>query len=387
MAKVTTQLFGQLAIVPRQVETPVRETLEFLTDLMEAYNGNEQRLQLRTKARQTYAYTMPLQAWHTAGAFNTEYGAIRKRWAVPIWTEAQYVGTVLSNAPAIVCDTTNYDLRDESLAMLYAGCDKWQVVEIASAEPGQINLLSNVNGFVGAWLVPVRLGWIAGTVEKPTNGHNGKSTLTFEIDDTIALTPDVPPQYLGNDIYYEAGLLSGDTISRTVEKRLDKNDFDLGLVERRTPWTNTRFGTPYRRQIIGASEMREFKKWLYRRAGKFRPFWLPSFEVNMRPLNTGTITTTLLINADSYIDYAAVRTNIAIQTTAGAWLLRTVSNPVQIDASRIQLTLSSALNINVANIARICYLGLHRFDADRIEINWIGNNVAESEVRILELNP
>jgi hypothetical protein len=387
MAKITTQLFGQLAIVPQQAETPVRETLEFLTDVLESYNGSEQRLQLRTKARQTYAYTIPLQAWHTAAAFNTEYGAIRKRWAVPIWTEAQYVGNILSNAPAIVCDTTNYDLRDESLAMIYAGCDKWQVVEIASVEPGQINLLSNVNGFVGAWLIPVRIGFISNTIDKPTNGHNGKSTLTFEIEDTSEITSDAPSQYLGNDIYYEVGFLSGDSISRTIEKRLDKNDFSLGLVERRSPWENTRFATPYRKVLDSPSEVADFKKWLYRRAGKFRSFWLPTFEVNMRVVNTGVIASTLLISADSYIDYASVRTNIAIQANDGTWYNRTVSNPLQINSSTIQLTLSSALNLDASKVSRVSYLGLNRLDADRIELNWRGAGVVESEIRILELNP
>lgn len=387
MAKITTQLFGELAILPRQAEAPIKETLEFLTDVMESYNGTEQRLQLRTKARQTFDYTVPLQSWHMAAAFNTEYGAIRKRWAVPIWTEAQYVGTVAQNAPTIACDTTNYDLRSQSLALLYAGCDKWQVIEIATAETGVITLLGGVTGVVGAWLLPVRLGWIANTIDKPTNGHNGKSQLIFEIDDTLPLSSDAPPQYLGNDIYYEVGLLSGDAVDRSLEQRLDENDFDLGPIERRTTWANARFATPFRRVINGAAEMRAYKNFLYRRAGKFRAFWQPSFEVNMRPMNTGVIASTLVIKSDSYIDYGSIRKNIAIQTMAGAWLLRTVSNPIQINADSVQLTLSSALNINVANIARISYLGLNRFDADRIELNWIGNGVAESTVRILELTP
>jgi hypothetical protein len=386
MAKITTELFGELAILPQQAETPVRETLEFLTDLMESYNGTEQRLQLRSKARQTFAYTVPVQAWNMAAAFNTEYGAIRKRWAVPIWTEAQYVGTVAEDSPTISCNTSLYDFRDESLAMLYAGCNKWQVIEIASVEEGLLNISSDITGIVGAWLLPVRLGWIANTIGKPTNGHNAKSKITFEIEDTGAILETIPSQYLSNDIYYEPGLLSGDDLGRTIEKRLDENDFDLGIVERRTPWVNTRFATPYRRIIEGAEAMREYKSFLYRRAGKFRSFWLPTFEVNMRVLNTGTIVSTLVLNSDSYIDYALVRTNLAIQTTDGNWLVRTVSNPVQINATSIQVTLSSALNINAEKIARVCYLGLNRLDADRIEINWLGNGVAETEVRIVELS-
>lgn len=386
MAKITTQLFGELAILPQQAEAPIKETLAFLTDVMQAYNAKEQRLQLRTKARQTFAYTVPLQAWHMAAAFNTGYGAIRKRWAVPIWTEAQFVGTVAENAASIVCDTDNYDLRPASLAMLYAGCDKWQVVEISTVEAGQINIASDVTAVVGAWLLPVRLGWISDTIDKPTSGHNGKSSVTFEIEDTLELVGDVPPQYLANDIYYDAPLLSSGTLSRSIEQKLDKNDFDLGVVEYRSTWTNAQFGTPFRWIIEGPAAMRAYKKFLYRRAGKFRAFWTPTFENNMRVANTGTIASTLVIQNDAWTDYASVRTNIAIQRTNGTWLLRTVSNPVQIDATRIQLTLSSALNIPANDIARVSYLGLNRLDSDSIEINWNGNNVAEANVRILELN-
>lgn len=387
MAKVTTNLFGTLALLPQQAEAPVKETLSFLTDVLTSYNGKEQRLQLRSKARQSFSYTTPLQAWHTAAAFNTEYGAIRERWAIPIWTEGQYVGTVAQNASSISCDTSNFDFRNNSLAMLYAACGEWRIIEIASVETGQINIGNNFAGIVGAWLLPVRVGRIAGSVDKPTNGHNGKTRVSFEVEDNLEFFASVPSQYLSNDIYYEPGLLNGASLGRSLEKREDINDFSLGPVEVRSPWLNSRFGTPYRQVLQGASEVRAFKEFIYRRAGKFRAFWMPSFEVNMRVKNVGNIASTLVIESDSYLDFAAVRTNIAIQTTAGVWLPRVVSNPVQINATSIQLTLSSPLNINAANVARVSYLGLYRLDTDRIELSWNGGGVAETEIRILELNP
>lgn len=385
MAKITTTLFGDLAILPHPAESPIKETLEFLTDVMVSHNGNEERLPLRTKPRHSFNYTVPVQAWNMAAAFNTESGALRKRWAVPIWTEAQYVGSVAAAAASIACDTTVYDLRANSLALLFAGCERWQIVEIASITSGSVvpsNVLSEMSG---AWLVPVRLGWITGNVDKPTNGHNAKSTVTFQLEDSLSLVPSAPSQYLSQDVYYESGLLAGDSISRTIEQRLDVVDYELGPVARRSPWEYSRFGTPYRSIIQGVSEMRDFKEFLYRRAGKYRGFYMPTFENNLRLLNTGTIVSTLVVKSDSFLDYANVRTNVAIQTANGSWLARGISNPVQIDSERIQLTLSSPLNIAANSVTRICYLGLNRLDTDRIEITWKGNTVAESEFRILEL--
>jgi len=386
MAKITTTLFGELAILPHPAETPVKETLEFLTDVMEAYSGEEQRLQLRSKPRQSFAYTIPVQAWNMAAAFNTEAGAIRKRWAVPIWTEGQYVGTVVDSAGSIACDTTIFDLRANSLALLFAGCENWQIVEIGAIASDSITPTNVLSAMSGAWLVPVRLGWITGNVDKPTNGHNGKSTVTFQIEDNLALVPSAPSQYLSKDIYYEPGLLSGDRISRTIEQRLDVIDYSLGPIARRSPWDYSQFGTPYRSIIEGAAEMRVFKEFLYRRAGKFREFYMPTFENNLRLLNTGTVVSALYVKLDSFIDYASVRNNIAIQTADGTWYTRGISNPIQTGPESMQLTLSAALNVSADKIVRICYLGLNRLDTDRIEITWRGNNVAESEVRILEIS-
>lgn len=386
MAKVTTELFGELAVLPYQAEAPVKESLEFLTDVIEAYDATEERLQMRSKPRQSFNYSIPLQAWRTAAAFNTEYGAIRKDWAVPIWTEAQYVGTVGAGLLEVLCNTSLYDLRPQSLAMLYNVCGDFQVIEIDEVFSDHITLLADTEYVAGAWLMPVRKGWIQGNVDKPTSGHNGKSSLTFVIDDNPTITPAVPAQYLGDDIYYDVPLLSSGSLSASLSQQQDITDMSLGPVARRTNWNRPQYGKPWRTLLTTPQEIRSYREFLYRRAGKFRRFWFPTFENNMRIANTGNITTTLIIQSDSFIDYASLRTHIVIEA-GGVWYPRAVSNPVQVSATQVQLTLSSALNIQAQRITRTSYLGLHRFDADRIELNWQGGGVVESNVQVLELSP
>ena len=385
MAKITTSLFGELAILPHPAEVPVKETLEFLTDVLQSYKGKEQRLQLRSKPRHYYEYKIPVQVWNSAAAFNTEAGAIRKRWAVPVWTEAQFIGDIAEAAVSVSCNTSLYDLRANSLALLFVNYESWQIVEIVSKTSNSITPLNSLSAMNGAWLIPIRLGWIAGNIDKPTNGHNGKTSVMFEIEDSLSLVPPAPAQYLSKDIYYDAGLLSGDSVSRSIQQRADVVDYSLGPTARRSPWDFSRYGSPHRSIIEGASKMRDYKNFLFRRAGKFREFFIPTFENNLSCLNVGTVDSTLVVKSDSFIDYANFRTSIAVQRMNGTWLARGISNPVQIDLERIQLTLSSALNIQASDIARISFLNLHRFDADLIEITWIGNNVAESEVQILEI--
>lgn len=384
--KITTQLFGELALLPFPTEAPCGETLEWLTDVTESKNGSESRLQLRTKPRQNYSYSLPVQAWNIAKLFNTSYGALRKLFAVPVWTEAQYVGTIAAGATSISCTLTNYDLRASSLALLWRDDQTCQVIEIDSLGSGAINLLSAASAMTAAWLMPLRLGYINGNLSNRTQGHNGKVSIAFDIEDALALTPAAPTQYLSKDVYFTPGLLDGGSLEKSLQQRSDIFDTELGKISRRSPWANARYGSDYRTVTTNVAEMRAYKSFLYRRAGKHRDFWMPTFEQHLRPANVGNIASLLTIEADSFNDYT-FRPHIAFVDVSGNWYARGVSNPTATIGNRLQLTLDSALNVDASLIANVCYLGLHRFDTDRVEINWIGNGVAESSVRILELSP
>lgn len=384
MAKITTVLFGDLALLEFQPEAPASESLEFLTDIMESRNGGEQRLQLRSKPRQYISYTIPLQSWNIAQSFNTSYGAIGRLWAVPIWSEVQYVGTILDNAVTITCNTTLYDIRANSLALLYSGETSWQVVEIGTITATYVNITSNIDYMTNCYLIPIRLGWIEGQLSSSTNGYNKKTTVTFEIEDNLAITPSAPTQYLGDDIYYTPSLLSNGSLTRTIQVQMEKMDGELGIIRRQFPWTNARYGSGYNTITINRTEYITYKNFLYRRAGKFRRFWMPTFEQNLRLVSTGTITTTIIIESDDFNSYT-FRPNIAILAN-GVWYPRIVSNPIAQPLNRVQLTLNTALNLPASQITNICYLGLNRLNTDRIEMQWAAG-VMESNVNILELIP
>lgn len=384
MAKITTVLFGDLALLEFQPEAPAGESLEFLTDIMESRNGLEQRLQLRSKPRQYVNYTIPLQSWNIAQSFNTSYGAIGKKWAVPIWSEAQYVGTINSSAVTITCDTVLYDIRASSLALLYAGENSWQIVEIGTITSTYVNVTNTLDYMLNCYLIPIRLGWIEGQLPSSTNGYNKKTTVTFEIEDNLAITPSAPTQYLSDDIYYTPPLLSNGSLTKTIQVAMEKMDGELGIIKRQFPWTNVRYASGYNTITIDRTEYASYKNFLYRRAGKFRQFWMPTFEQNLRLVSTGTITTTILIEGDDFDSYT-FRPHIAILAN-GVWYPRIVSNPVAQPLNRIQLTLDTALNISVSQITIISYLGLNRLNTDRIEMQW-AEGIMESNINILELTP
>lgn len=386
MAKITTTLYGSLAFLPFIAEIPIVETLAWLSDSMESFDGSEQNIQLRNKPRQSFQYSIPIKLNTNPEAFNTAWGAIRNKWAIPQWTDLQIVGNITAGASLVVCNTADYDLRDSSLAMLLDGCGNYQILEITTAAAGQINISGTTNAFRGAMLIPVRVGYATGAIQRPFSGFAGTLNLNFDVDDLKEVTPTAPDQYLGEDIYYKASLLDSGKRDAAITKREDIIDYDLGLVGRRSPWLRPKFGSNYRSLTMTPAERTEFRNFLHRRQGKSRYFWLPTFDNNLRIKNTGTVTSTLVVWADSYIDYANNRTHVAIEA-GGVWYPRVISAPTPTDATTIQLTLSSALNVPASSITRVSYLGLNRLDTDTVDFNYNSPVSVESTVRLLELQP
>lgn len=385
MSKVTTQLFGDLFIIPKPAQASAKETLTCLTDVMQAYTANEQRLQLRATPRQEFDYSTPLTPAAATAAFNTLYGNRVSQWAVPVWTEAQFVGDVAANVTGIACDTLLHDLRAASLALLVDRCGVWQLLEIDTVVDTSITLSVPTVAARAAYLVPVRLGH-ATKVVNTTDGYATTVKITYAIDDPLILSPAMPAQYLSDDVYY-APFLVDSSIDVTLATGAQRTDYNLGAVEYRTPWTYMQVGRPYATMVTTAQEVRDFRNFFARCAGKFRQFWMPTFTLDMRKAQAGTVTNSLLISDDDYLSCAGVRRHITIQTMDGVYHPFVINSATDQGGGITKLNLNGSLNADASKILGVSYMGLHRLDTDICTLTWIGNGVAQSSLNILELQP
>lgn len=386
MSKVTTTLFGTLALLALPVQVPMRETLAWLTDVFEADDGSEDRHQLRGAPRRSVTYSIPQQAWDRSNAYNTERGALRQRWAVPMWSEVQQVGALSAGATSITCNTFFYDFRAGSLALLYQSTSQWQVVEVSAVSIGVLTV-SATQAFTNATLLPIRTGYIRGDVNRRGNGHNAVAEVSFDFDDDLELTVSAPTQYLGNDIYFHEALMPGDSYDSSLSARQDFADYDTGLVARRNPWLYVRNSMSYVRRVTTVAEMLALRQWAFRRAGKYRAFWAPSYENDLRKASTGTVTTTFRFKRDAYDDWAADRVHVAFEDDDGNWYPRALSNVTVVDSTTLEATLDTALNLPATRIRRVSYLGLKRLANDAVELEWIGNGVCQTSLTVTELSP
>lgn len=382
-----TTLAGTIALLPLQMRAPMSEVLEWLTELQTARNGGELPKRFRRNPRQKIVGTVPAQFADAARALNIGYGGLTRKWGVPLWQDAQPVGAVAGSSSEVLCDPAGVDLRPESLGLLWQDPTTFEVVEIDTVLSDRITLLSNTSVSMGnAVLLPLRTGKMLSKIERDTTGYNGTLKVTYDVGDNLDLNPAAPAQFLGNDIYFDPHLLSGGEISEDLQTLRDVVDFDTGLIDTWAPWLNNRIGRAYGIVCEDRASAWAFRQWLHRRGGRWRPFWTPTFEADLRPSGSGTVTNVLTVHDQNYSTFGVPRLHIAVEDSAGNWHPRTVTT-FEPAGGLVDLTLSSALNLPLDSIRRVSYLGLKRLDADRIEMRWVGNNVCQTNLRIMEIAP
>jgi len=388
MSKVTTTLYGDLALLPLEALAVTKEVLEWSTDLFISNDGTEDAQKLRANARQKIYYKFFENHEDKVPGFITEYGAYTELWSVPLWMERQYLGVISSGGTTLLCVTDIYAFQDSSLALLYESPTSWQVIEINTVGGTQLNLLTALESFNQAYLMPIRICTIINKINRSSNGYNINSDLGFEVIDVLDTVEIVPDQYLSDDYYGGTLFKDSDRYSSIISNNMQKVDFTLGKILKRFPFTNNRIARPFYNLFETQQEVFDFRRYLTRRCGRYRPYWGPTFEIDLVNNDVSFITDVLYIVSDGFLDWDKQRENIAIFTKAGVWLLRAIINTAQITPTSVALNLDSALNISPDDIDTISFLGFHRFNTDVIELNWSkGGTVMETKINTIEVSP
>lgn len=388
MLNVTTLNHGTLPLLVFQAQAPVSEKLEYKTDIMMSHNGSEKRVQLRSKPRQSFQYKIPTQLVQGSELLNAGAFALRKVWAIPIWTDGQHVGKIFSGVSEIFCDTENHDLRENSMVLIYQDNKRWQLVEVLTNEPGKLTLstLTATDGIEDAWLYPVRKAYITNNMDRTTNGYNAFYTIAFDVIDNPLYTGDAAEQYDGRDIYYQEGLLQGNSISRRISQNIELADFEIGKIHKRTTWSNSRYAYSHKTISVNAEEAMTQRKLFARRAGKLRSFWSPTFDMSFMIRTKGNLTTFIDIDYDAYVAIGK-RKKIAIKKMDGTWIIRNITSVTAATLDSMRLNLDITIGIHSNDVYYASWMGLNRLDSDTLEIEWLGNGISESTMRIIEILP
>jgi hypothetical protein len=400
--KIQTQ-FGEVHVLTNCPLLSSTERLEWMTEVHESFGGNEERYPLRDTPRQILSFNYVQMRKAMGDMFHLLSANLRGQWGIPLRQVKRIIPDIVDD-DYIILDTTATiaDLRvgfafieskegGEVVEIIERG--RYIIIqeEIRDPETDEViqeleteyqdgfRLAANITA-TNAVIYPLRICIIDGDASINAGGFWSNASMVFRVlaEDLPEHAGDAPAQYKDQDIYFKPLLLDGDSIEISMSQHQNVVDSSIGGFQSFTHHARVKQVKPFKSLIRSWDEFQEFRRFLFRRGGRYRPFWLPLYERHLNILNAGYISTSLSTNTKYLVE--ADRKHIAVKRKDGSWTAHEIT-----ERTGGSLTVSPSIDAHRNDIQTICYMGPYRFDADQIEFQFLGAGISQVTIPILEL--
>ena len=389
---------SRVVLMHMDYESPLQETLSFLTDIIPAVGGKEQRLSLRKNARQTFRINYKLDANDRQRMQALLFDWQDNLFALPLWHEALEL-TVAASASATTYDVTgadDVDLRVGGLAVIYTDANTFDVLTISALTDTLITATDpSVNAYaIGTRIAPVRTVRV-GKAVSGTRHQNNLEEFTIDYlvsdNDTGALTGTTTPGFWST--YNSRVLFSGcnvinDTMNEEFSRRVYRVDNSTGIISQVSLWDRGKRSHTKGFTLRTRAEIVEFRRLLMGLSGRQKSFYIPTFIEDLTPaasLVSGASTIDItLINYERFIINREPKATFVITFDDGTSLVRIVQSSTGVTSTTERLTLDTTwpANRTISEIERIEFYELVRFDSDRIVIEHEQANRAKAFIPV-----
>lgn len=400
--KIQTQ-FGEVHVLTNCPLLSSTERLEWMTEVHESFDGNEERYPLRDTPRQILSFNYVQMRKEMGDMFHMLSASLRGQWGIPLRQVKRAIPNVVDDDYIpLETNSTIADLRvgfafiessEGNLVVEIIERGRYIIVQEEIRDPETDEVIQELeteyqDGFrlatnitvTNAVMMPLRICIIDGDASINAGGFWSNASMVFRVlaEDLPEHAGDAAEQYKDQDIYFKPLLLDGDSIEISMSQHQNMVDNSVGGFQSFTHHARVKQSKPFKSLIRSWDEFQEFRRFLFRRGGRYRPFWLPLYERHLNILNAGMITTSLSTNTKYLIE--ADRKHIAVKRRDGSWTAHQITAK-----TGGSLTVSPAINAQRNEIQTICYMGLYRFDADQIEFQFLGAGISQVTIPILEL--
>jgi hypothetical protein len=382
---------SRITLLPVTFREGLVETLVWKTDIIESYDGSEQRVRARRAPRQQLRVTAHLDRTCRNSLENLLVGWRRYVWAVPMWIEGRTATASVTAGDTVVNVNTDYgDFRIGSLAVIWHTPTDYDVFQIEDMTGASLTMSHAANNdYAYPTIIPVRMARMTRDPVRVASGYDGALQADFEVTDNIAFDPAASPiQLFGEDFFDSTPLYDegGEGVDDEYEHRIDLIDYATGATEHVSPWTHGKINRSFELVLEGLEDIWAHRQWLHRRAGALRPFYMTTYENNFQIVTTGTLLTAFEVVQNNYASQGTARNHIAFRIKAtGLYIFRTVVGAVNQVGNTILITVDSAVGYTKEEIEEMSFVGLKRLASDRLSITWLPNNVALTQVPIKEI--
>lgn len=379
---------NRIAVWPIKHETDFQERIEFKTDVMEALSGKEQRIALRACPRTFYDLNYRLTGDSRQRAQIHLQGWQSNLWALPMFHNGTKLTAAASatDTSVTVENTDNRDFRVGGQMILWQDEQVYEAVTISAVTSTTIEFTSTplTRAFAnGVEIYPARLAYIARAIQGrrfATELEDFRLEWRVWDNDTGSPTGDTSAYstYNSKVLFDECNLMDGDSMQVTHDAKVKFIDNQTGIIK-----AYSRQAAKHKRGstqgffMATRAEILQVQRLLIALQGRQKSFYLPTF------INDLTLTADFF-SPDSTIDVEGIElerflTNIEhprkivrIVCTDGTVITRTIVSTLKVSDTLNRITLDSTLGVDktVAEVSRIEFQELVRFDADRFNFRY-----------------
>lgn len=364
-------------------DVPVKEVWRWLTDLMRAWKGNEQRIALRTYPRKEIEYQLLIEDEAQRRDFYTRwYRSLGNEIVIPMFQYGGYVTeTAEIGSSTLYVNMSGVDIRDgESAIVVDPRTEAGEFVTVQTVNEDSVTLLAPLTFQIKAGMIfapahrsrlndktGLQMRAITGKVSVKADVYEDRDTLPRpEADITLETFDGYPVLHLRplaeQDVpeMFERGF---ETLDNQVGKPVDKKSWDHAFVSGNRQWLVDRELTP--------ASMDWWRTFLQAAQGKQNPFLMPTFREDLTmaaPAASGAAS--IIVAEQDYVtEYFPYETykRLELEATDGTITRTLVTGAELLDNGTVLLNIREPLTAEVDTYKRISFLNLTRLDSDTVE--------------------
>lgn len=377
----------RVVLMPQEYEVNVRETLAFLTDIIGALDGQEQRIALRKQPRQIFEVEYALTDNDRQRMQAQLMDWMDNIFGFPLWHEKLTLTSAVSAGATqyAVLGADDVDFRVGGLGLAFTDANTFDVLNITAVTDTLITVAdASVNAYpVGTRIVPIRTARILKSVparRRVTNLEVFKITFEVTDNDTGAIAGSTTPGFwsLHNSrvLFDDCNVTSGQ-LDQTYARRIYRIDNQTGKVTQTSSWD--RYKRTHAKGFIAhnRAEIIELRKVLLALRGRQKSFYIPTFIEDLEVKAQLTISTNTMdierIDYERFITTRIPKKRFRISFSNGdPDLVRIVQSVASVDATTERLTLDTTWpsTVQVADVKRVQFYELVRFASDSFVLTY-----------------
>lgn len=377
-------------------QSPIVERLEWKTDVLQSYRGQEQRRALRRAPRRSCEFRTGGNESERRIMETALWGWGGRIWAMPLWWDGcDTTGAIGVGSQQVPCPAATRDFQPGEPAVLYRDWQTYETVEVETAYADHIELRR-----------PTVQSWPEGTRIYPARAARIDGNVSLERWDGAATFQRMRWQFeAAADYAADAGTATHNGYpvlelrpnwveepSLEYERKLAILDAMVGKRsiedEALIPFTIQR----QKHTLVTRAEIDAWRKRLYSLRGKqgsiYVPTWTRDLQVVALIQSNALAIDVAKTNYASLIVQDPGRKNIRIKLNSGQVFYRAITGSLELNPTTERININASLGVLVQpeEVESVMFMALARLDTDGIDLSWWSGDVCESSIAIRTFN-